>query len=114
MKKSLLFIGLCLSSFANFSFGQSQVTSKEPVPAVVLSHPELNTQRAKVEAKQSEITVAASRAQVSKCNDELRFLKEEYVRLLSAEFERTTETQLKTQLQEEIVRYSEAVNPKTR
>ena len=115
MKRKVLFIGFFLCSLAHSSYGQSQTNMlKESTPVVVSSHPELNTQRAKIEAKQSEIAAAASRAQVSKCNDELHFLKAEYVRLLSAELEKTTEAQLKTQLQEEIARYSEVVNPQTR
>lgn len=115
MKRKVLFIGVCLCSLAHSSYGQSQTnTLKESTPVVVSLHPELSAQRARIEEKQSEIAIAASRAQVSKCNDELRFLKEEYVRLLSAELEKTTETQLKTQLQEEIMRYSEVVNPKIR
>lgn len=117
MKKKLLFIGLCVCSFANFSFGQSQTTSlKESAPIVVSSHPELNAHRAKVDSKQAEINqaVSTSRAQVSKLNDELKALKEEYVRLLNVAFEKTTDAQLRTQLQEEITRYSQAANPQTR
>ena len=117
MKKKLLFIGLCVCSFADFSYGQSQAnTLKESTPIVVSSHPELTAQRAKTDAKQAEInqTVSSSRAQVSKLNDELRVLKEEYVRLLKVEWEKTTDAQSRTQLQEEITRYSEVSNPQTR
>lgn len=115
MKKKLLFIGLCVCSFADFSYGQSQTTSlKESTPIVVSSHPELNAQRAKLDAKQTEINQSVSRGQVSKLNDEFRVLKEEYVRLLKVELEKTTDAQLRTQLQEEITRYSEAANPQTR
>ena len=115
MKIKLLFTGLCLCSAVHFSYGQSQTQAlKESTLIVVSSHPELNTQRAKIEAKESEIAAAASRAQVSKLKDELRALKEEYVGLLSAELKKTRETQLKAQLQEEITRYSEVTNPQTR
>lgn len=117
MKKKLLFIGLCVCSFANASFGQSQTTSlKESTPIVVSSHPELSAQRAKLDSKQAEINqaVSTSRAQVSKLNDEFRVLKEEYVRLLKTELEKTTDAQLRTQLQEEITRYETVTNPQTR
>jgi hypothetical protein len=115
MKKKLLFIGLCVCSFAGTGYGQSQTNSlKESTPIVVSSHPELNAQRAKLDAKQTEINQAVSRGQVSKLNDEFRVLKEEYVRLLKVELEKTTDAQLRTQLQEEITRYSEAANPQTR
>ncbi|MGV3609722.1 MAG: hypothetical protein ACO1N0_02160 [Fluviicola sp.] len=117
MKKKLLFIGLCVCSWANFSYGQSQTNSfKESTPIVVSSHPELSAQRAKLDAKQAEINqaVTSSRAQAAKLNDEFRVLKEEYVRLLKVELEKTTDAQLKTQLQEEITRYSEVTNSQTR
>lgn len=114
MKKKVLFIGLCVCSFAGSSYAQSQTSQKESTPVVVSSHPELNVQRAKIDAKQAEINQAVSRGQVSKLNDELRVLKEEYVRLLKGESEKTTDAQLKKQLQEEITRYSEAANPQTR
>jgi predicted nuclease with TOPRIM domain len=117
MKKKLLFIGLCVCSLANFSYGQSQTNSlKESAPIVVSSHPELSAQRAKLDSKQAEINqaVTSSRAQAAKLNDEFRVLKEEYVRLLKVEWEKTTDGQLKTQLQEEMARYSEAANPQTR
>lgn len=117
MKKKLLFIGLCVCSFAGLSYGQSQTTSlKESTPVVVSSHPELSAQRAKLDAKQAEINqaVTSSRAQMSKLNEEFRVLKEEYVRLLKVEWEKATDAQLKTQLQDEMTRYSEAANPQTR
>ncbi|WP_294678836.1 hypothetical protein [uncultured Fluviicola sp.] len=117
MKKKLLFIGLCVCSFADLSYGQSQTTSlKESTPIVVSSHPALSAQRAKLDSKQAEINqaVTSSRAQMSKLNEEFRVLKEEYVRLLTAELEKVTEAQLKTQLQEEITRYSEVANSPTR
>lgn len=117
MKKKLLFIGLCVCSLAHVSFGQSQTNSlKQSTPVVVSSHPQLSAQRAKLDSKQTEIdqAVSTSRAQVSKLNDELHVLKEEYVRLLKAEFEKTTDAQLRTQLQEEITRYETLANPQTR
>lgn len=117
MKKKLLFIGLCVCSFADLSYGQSQTTSlKESTPIVVSSHPALSAQRAKLDSKQAEINqaVTSSRAQMSKLNEEFRVLKEEYVRLLAAELEKVTEAQLKAQLQEEITRYSEVANSPTR
>ena len=117
MKKRLLFIGLCVCSSANLSFGQSQVnTLKESTPIVVSSHPELSTQRTKLDAKQAEINqaVTSSRAQMSKLNEEFRVLKEEYVRLLKVELEKTTDAQLRIQLQDEMTRYSEVSNLQTR
>lgn len=117
MKKKVLFIGICVCSFADFSFGQSQTnTLKESTPIVVSSHPELSAQRAKLDAKQAEMNqaVTSSRAQMSKLNEEFRVLKEEYVRLLKVEWEKTADAQLKTQLQDEMTRYSEAANPQTR
>jgi C-terminal processing protease CtpA/Prc len=115
MKKKLLFIGLCVCSFADLSYGQSQTTSlKESTPIVVSSHPALSAQRAKLDSKEAEINQAVSRAQMNKLNDELRVLKEEYIRLLKVESDKITDAQLKAQLQEEIARYSEVVNPQTR
>lgn len=117
MKKKLLFIGLCVCSLAHFSYGQSQTNSlKESTPIVFSSHPELSAQRAKLDSKQAEINQATStsRAQISKLNDELGVLKEEYVRLLKIELQKTTDAQLRNQLQEEITRYSEVTNPQTR
>lgn len=117
MKKKLLFIGLCVCSLSHVSFGQSQTNSlKESTPIVVSSHPQLSAQRAKLDSKQTEINqaVSTSRAQVSKLNEEFRVLKEEYVRLLKAEFEKTTDAQLRIQLQEEITRYETVTNPQTR
>ncbi|WP_341908080.1 hypothetical protein [Fluviicola taffensis] len=117
MKKKLLFIGLFTSSLSFLSFGQSPIkTPKESTPIVVSSHADLNAQRAKLDSKQAEInqSTASSRAQVSKLNDEFRVLKEEYLRLLKVELEKTTDAQLKGQLQAEITRYSEGSNPQTR
>lgn len=117
MKKKLLFIGLCVCSFADLSYGQSQTTSlKESTPIVVSSHPALSAQRAKLDSKQAEINQAAtsSRAQMSKLNEEFHVLKEEYVQLLKVELEKTTDAQLKEQLQGEITRYAQAVNSQTR
>ena len=116
MKKKLLFVGLCVCSLANFSYGQSQTNSKESTPVVVSSHPELSAQRSKLDSKQADINqaVTSSRAQAAKLHDEFRVLKEEYVRLLKVELEKTTDAPLKTQLQEEITRYSEVSNSQTR
>jgi hypothetical protein len=117
MKKKVLFIGICVCSLAHVSFGQSQTNSlKQSTPVVVSSHPQLSAQRAKLDSKQAEISqaVSTSRAQVSKLNDEFRVLKEEYIRLLSTELEKTTDAQFRDQLQEEITRYSEVANPQTR
>ncbi len=117
MKKKLLFIGLFMCSLSFVSYGQSQTkTQKESTPIVVSSHPDLSTQRAKLDSKQAEInqSTATSRAQMSKLNDEFRVLKEEYLRLLKVELEKTSDEQLKGQLQEEITRYSEVTNPQTR
>jgi hypothetical protein len=115
MKKKLLFIGLCVCSFADLSYGQSQTTSlKESAPTVVSLHPELSAQRTKLDSKETEINQAVSRGQMNKLNEEFRVLKEEYVRLLRVESEKTTDGQLKAQLQEEITLYSEVVNPQTR
>lgn len=116
MKIKVLFAGLCFCFAAQFSYGQAEVqVLKEPIPIVVSSHPDLNAQRAKLDLKQTEINqaVTSSRAQMSKLNEEFRVLKEEYVRLLSTELGKTTETQMKAQLQEEIIRYTVA-NPQTR
>jgi hypothetical protein len=111
MKIKLLFTGLCLCTAVHFSYGQTQtIALKESAPLAVSSNPGLSAHRTKLDAKQAEINqaVTSSRAQMSKLNDEFRVLKEEYLRLLSTELEKTTKTQLKTQLQEEITRYSVA------
>lgn len=116
MRKKLLFIGLCVCAFANPGFGQSQTqVLKEPTTIVVSSNPILNAQRAKLDSKQAEINqaTAASRAQFSKLNDEFRVMKEEYLRLLSTELEKTSDVQLRSQLREEMARYSET-NSQTR
>lgn len=116
MKKKLLFIGLCVCSLANFSFGQSQThVLKEPAPLVVSSNPILTAQRTKLDSKQYEINqaVSSSRAQMNKLNEEFRVLKEEYLGMLSVELEKTTDETLRTQLQGEIARYSEVTNPQT-
>ncbi|WP_343630981.1 hypothetical protein [Fluviicola sp.] len=99
------------------SYGQTQThASKEPTPLVVSSNPGLNAQRSKLDSKQAEINqaVTSSRTQMSKLNDEFRILKEEYVRLLQAEMDKATDTQLKAQLQQEITRYSETTNSQSR
>lgn len=117
MKIKVLFAGICFCFVAQFSYGQSQTqVLKESTLIVVSSHPDLNAQRAKLDSKQFEISqaVSSSRAQMNKLNEEFRVLKEEYCRLLSAELEKTTDTQLRTQLQDEIMRYSEATNSQTR
>lgn len=117
MKIKVLFAGFCLCLAAQFSYGQSQTQIlKKPTPIVVSSHPDLNAQRAKLDSKQVEIdqAVSASRAQMSKLNEEFRVLKEEYCRLLSTELEKTTYAQLRIQLQEEITRYSTGSNTQTR
>ncbi len=117
MKIKLLFTGLCLCSVAHFSYGQTETQAlKEPTPIVVSSNPVLNAQRAKLDSKQFEINqaVSSSRAQMNKLTEEFRVLKEEYRRLLSAELEKTTDAQLRTQLQEEMTRYSETTNSQTR
>jgi hypothetical protein len=117
MKKKLLFIGLFMCSLSLSSYGQSQTnTQKESTPIVVSSNEVLSAQRAKLDSKQAEInqSTTTSRAQVSKLNDEFRALKEEYLRLLKVELEKTTDAQLKGQLQEEIERYSDIANSQTR
>lgn len=117
MKRKVLFIGFCLCSLAHSSYGQSQTnTLKESTPVVVSSRPELSAQRAKLDSKEAEINQAAtsSRAQMSKLSEEFRGLKEEYVRLLKVELEKTTDAQLKDQLQGEITRYSNVTNSQTR
>lgn len=117
MRKKLLFIGLLFCSLSFMSYGQSQTkTQKESTPIVVSSHADLSAQRAKLDSKQAEInqSTATSRAQVSKLNDEFRVLKEEYLRLLQVELVKTTDAQLKDQLQAEITRYSDVTNPQTR
>ncbi|WP_343630985.1 hypothetical protein [Fluviicola sp.] len=117
MKIKLLFTGLCLCSAVSFSYGQSQTQAlKESTPIVVSSHPQLNAQRVKLDSKQTEINQAAtsSRAHMNQLNEEFRVLKEEYLGMLRVELEKTTETQLKAQLQEEITRYSQVANAQTR
>lgn len=117
MKIKLLFTGLCLCTAVHFSYGQTQtIALKESTPLVVSSNPVLSAQRAKLDSKQAEIDQAAtsSRAQMSKLTDEFRVLKEEYTGLLKTELEKTTDVQLRTQLQEEITRYSQVTNPQTR
>lgn len=117
MRIKLLFMACCFCSLSYVSYGQNQIqTLKEPTPVVVSSHPDLSAQRAKLDSKQAEINRATStsRAQVSQLNDEFRVLKEEYVRLLSMELEKTADASLRTQLQEEITRFSEAANSQTR
>lgn len=116
MKKKLLFFGFLFCSLSFKSYGQSQTnTQKESTPIVVSSHAGLSAQRAKLDSKQAEInrSTATSRAQLSKLNDEFRVLKEEYLRLLQVELGKTTEAQLKDQLQAEITRYSDVTNPQT-
>ena len=116
MKTKLLFIGICFCSLSHLSYGQTQNQAwKESTSVAVSSNPELNAQRAKLDSKQAEINQATStsRAHVSKLNDELRALKEEYVRLLSIELEKTADASLRTQLQEEITRYMEVTNSQT-
>ena len=113
MKIKVLFTGLCLCSAVQVSYGQSQnQTLKESTPLVVSSHPKLNAQRAALDLKQAEINqaVSTSRAQVSKLNEEFRVLKEEYVRLIQTELDKTTDVQLKAQLQEEMSAYSGGSN----
>src|SRR3954452_7934673 len=98
MKIRLLLTGLCFCSISYLSYGQSQTqTLKESTPVVVSSHPDLSAQRAKLDSKQAEINQATStsRAQVSKLNDEFRVLKEEYVRLLSMEMEKTADASMR-------------------
>lgn len=117
MKRKVLFIGFCVCSLAHFSYGQSpKNTLKESTPIVVSSHPELSAQRAKLDSKEVEINqaVTSSRAQMSKLNEEFRVLKEEYIRLLKVESDKTADVQLKAQLQEEIARYSHVTNSQTR
>ncbi len=117
MKIKVLFAGFGLCLAAQFSYGQSQAqVLKEPTPIVVSSHPDLNAHRAKLDSKQFEINqaISSSRAQMSKLNEEFHVLKEEYCSLLSMELEKTTDVQWRTQLQEEIIRYSTRSNTQTR
>jgi len=117
MKIKLLFTGLCLCSIAHFSYGQAETKAlKEPTPIVVSSNPVLSAQRAKLDSKQTEINqaITSSRAQMNKLNEEFLALKEEYRSLLSAELEKITDAQLRTQLQEEITRYSGTTNSQSR
>lgn len=114
MKIKLLFMALCFCSFSYLSYGQTQ-TLPEPAPVAISSNPTLNAQRVKLDSKQAEISRATStsRVQVSKLNDEFAALKEAYVRSLSIELEKAADASTRTQLQEEIKRYS-AANPQTR
>lgn len=115
MKIKLLFIGGCVCLFTQLSYGQSQTNLlKEPMLTTSLPA-ELNTQRAKLEAKQAEIdhSVATSRGQANKLNDEFSVLKEEYLRLLSIELAETSDVQVKEQLQREITRYTQVANSST-
>lgn len=117
MRKKLLFIGLFLSSLSFSSFGQSQTNqSKESTPVFVSSHPNLSAQRAKLDSKEAEInqSTATSRGQLNRLNDEFRVLKEEYLQLLQVELSKTTDEQLKGQLQQEITSYSKVTDPQTR
>lgn len=117
MKIKLLFTGLCLCSLSYVGYGQSQTHAlKEPVPVVVSSNPDLNAHRSRVDSKQAEVNqaVSVSRTQSNKLNDELRVLKEEYVRLLSAAMDKTADTSMRAQLQEEITRYATVTHSQTR
>ncbi|MNK01926.1 hypothetical protein D3C87_197400 [compost metagenome] len=117
MKIKLLFTGLCFCSLSYMGYGQAQTQAlKESTPVIISSNPDLKTQFTKLDAKQVEIDQAktVSRAQMGKLNDEFRVLKEEYVRLLSTELQKTTDAQLKAQLQQEITRYSDVKTSQTR
>lgn len=117
MKIKLLLTGLCFCSLSYVGYGQNQTQAlKEPVPLVVSSNPDLSAHRTKLDSKQAEInqSVSSSRAQANKLNDELRLLKEEYVRLLSTALEKTADVQLRAQLQQEITRYTAGANSQTR
>ncbi len=115
MKTKLLFIGGCVCLFTQLSYGQSQTNLLKETTLTASLPVELNTQRAKLEAKQAEIdqSVATSRAQVNKLNDEFSVLKEEYLRLLSIELAETSDVHVKEQLQREITRYTQVANSST-
>lgn len=115
MKTKLLFIGGCVCLLTQLSYGQSQTNLLKETTLTASLPVELNTQRAKLEAKQAEIdqSVATSRAQVNKLNDEFRVLKEEYLRLLSIELAETSDVHVKEQLQREITRYTQVANSST-
>lgn len=117
MKIKLLLTGLCVCSLSYMSYGQSQTQAlRESTPVVILSNPDLSAHRAKLDSKQTEINQAtsASRAQWNQLNEEFRVLKEEYVHLLSTTLEKTTDASMRTQLQEEITRYTPVANSQTR
>jgi vacuolar-type H+-ATPase subunit I/STV1 len=109
IKKQALLTGFMLSSLTFYSFGQSQTTApKETIPTVVSSNTSLSAQRAKIEAKQTQISqsISTSRAQMNELNVELNALKEEYLRMLKLELEKTADEKVKEQLQAEITRFS--------
>ncbi|WP_300662744.1 hypothetical protein [Fluviicola sp.] len=117
MRKKLLFVALCLMTTVPFGYGQAQTKkSGKTTGLVVSSNSDLSAQKAKLEAKEQQIkeAVNSSRAVVGQLNEEFRILKEEYLQMLSVELEKTTDSQLITQLKEEVARYSQTTNSQTR
>ncbi|WP_343748096.1 hypothetical protein [Fluviicola sp.] len=117
MKRHLLFVGLFLATTVSITYGQNQTKNlSEPVPFVVSSNSGLSAQRAKLDAKENQMKEAAtaSRAVMNQLNEEFRVLKEEYLKMLSSEMQKTTDSQLLTQLKEEAARYSQTTGTLTR
>lgn len=114
MTKKFLSFVLSLGAFTFAVNVQSSNQSVSATTIVVESlNPSLHAQRVKIEEKQKEILASAnsSKAQALKLNEELRLLKEEYVRMLRAELAKTTDEAVKTELQNEISKNS--INPST-
>jgi len=112
MRRTLLLCSVCLLTL--FSNAQNQTVATTTITE--FSNPALNSQEIKIKEKENQITAAttSSRAQMNILNEELRALKEEYVKMLSSELEKTTDAQLRIELQEEISRYSAPTNTQTR
>lgn len=110
MKKQLLLVGLFLGTTISISYGQNQVKNlSEPVPFVVSSNSGLSAQRAKLDAKEKQMkeAAAASRSVMNQLTDEFSVLREAYLKMLSAELQKTTDAQLIAQLQSEVARYNQ-------
>lgn len=118
MKRYLLFVGLFLATTVSITYGQNQTKNlSEPVPFAVSANPELSAQRARLDAKENQMKAAvnASRSVMNQLNEEFRVLKEAYLGMLSTELQKTTDSQLITQLKEEMARYNQvAGTPQTR
>lgn len=112
MRRTLLMCSVCLLTL----FGNAQSQTVTETTITEFSNPVLTSQEAKIKEKENQISAAAtsSRAQMNVLNEELRTLKEEYVKMLSAELEKTTDAQLRNELQEEISRYSATSNTPNR